>query len=93
MVELREELGSPITITDSGRQTEISKQRAIIKSLVTKAIDGDMRAVGALLTLFNRAKSDIDEPDDPSPDAEEILDDYDRRQAQQRAARDENSES
>ena len=38
--ELREELGELITVRDGDREIQLSKQRALIKSLVGAAIDG-----------------------------------------------------
>lgn len=51
--DLAEELAEKITVTEGGQQLHISKQRAMVKTMVAKALKGDMRAMGALITLIN----------------------------------------
>ncbi|MGA6965495.1 MAG: DUF5681 domain-containing protein, partial [Xanthobacteraceae bacterium] len=41
--ELREELSEVVTVRDGEREIQVSKQRALIKSLVAAAIDGNQR--------------------------------------------------
>lgn len=58
--DLMDELGEEITLTEGGKARRLSKQRALVKSLVTRAIKGDGRAVNALLNLMARIL-DLDE--------------------------------
>jgi len=50
--DLSEELAEMIVVNEGGRQLKISKQRAIIKSLLAKALKGDTRAATVLLKLL-----------------------------------------
>ena len=50
--DLSEELAEKIIVNEGGRQLKISKQRAMIKSLLAKALKGDTRAATVLLKLL-----------------------------------------
>ncbi len=50
--DLSEELAEMIVVNEGGRQLKISKQRAMIKSLLAKALKGDTRAATVLLKLL-----------------------------------------
>jgi hypothetical protein len=50
--DLTEELAEKIIVNEGGRQLKISKQRAMIKSLLAKALKGDTRAATVLLKLL-----------------------------------------
>ena len=50
--DLSEELAEKIIVNEGGRQLKISKQRAMIKSLLAKALKGDTRAASVLLKLL-----------------------------------------
>jgi hypothetical protein len=52
--DLREELEERILIREGTRSTRVSKQRAIIKSLMAKTLRGDARAAAALINLMFR---------------------------------------
>ena len=52
--DLLEELGEQITLREGGREVRISKQRALIKSQVARALKGDNRAAGKLFDLYLR---------------------------------------
>ncbi len=52
--DLSEELAEQITIREGGRQRKISKQRAMIKSLMAKAVKGDVQAANKVLQLVER---------------------------------------
>lgn len=52
--DLAAELGESVPIREDGRTRRISKQRALVKALVVKALHGDMRAAGTLLTFLAR---------------------------------------
>jgi hypothetical protein len=68
--DLSAELGEQITVREGGHSRRISKQRALIKSLMAKALQGDVRATTAVLALYARLFS---EP--PEDDGNQILDD------------------
>ena len=46
--DLEEELHEQVRITEGGKSEEVSKQRAIVKRTVEKALKGDMRAVAMI---------------------------------------------
>ena len=49
---LDEALAQEVTVTEGGKTTRISKREALILSLITKAIKGDMRAAAQTLRLI-----------------------------------------
>ena len=49
--DLKEELEEKITITENGTLLEITKQRAMFKTLMAKALKGDSRASSVLIGL------------------------------------------
>ena len=59
--ELREELGELVTIRDGERDIQVSKQRALIKSVVAAAIDGNQRAAASVLAMCVRMLADAEE--------------------------------
>ena len=56
--DLAAELGEQITVREDGRTRRISKQRALIKSLLAKGIQGEVRAAAAVLALYARVNMD-----------------------------------
>jgi hypothetical protein len=52
--DLNEELREKITLKDGDRTKKISKQRAIVKTLVNKTLKGDARAANTLISLVCR---------------------------------------
>jgi hypothetical protein len=84
--ELLDELGEVLRIREGDSELEVSKARAIAKSLVRAAVDGNMRATTALLAFFAKTPSDADEPtaDVAAPEEAEILDDYIGRELRRR---------
>jgi hypothetical protein len=60
--DLAAELSEQITVREDGRSRRVSKQRALIKSLMAKALQGDVRANAAILALYARVITDV--PDD-----------------------------
>ena len=52
--DLMEELGEKIVIREGDRSQKISKQRALLKSVVNRAIKGDARAIGIALSTMMR---------------------------------------
>ena len=52
--ELAEELQERILIKEAGQGKTVSKQRAMIKSLTARAIQGDARAMSLILNMMSR---------------------------------------
>ncbi|MDO8978721.1 MAG: DUF5681 domain-containing protein [Afipia sp.] len=52
--DLRSELSEKIRIREGERSLKVSKQRAMLKALVAKALKGDARAANVVLTLVGR---------------------------------------
>ena len=74
--DLEQELAERITVREGDRSVRISKQRAIVKSTVAKAIKGDGPARAKAFELLLRAFGIDDEvavEDALSPQDEEIL--------------------
>ena len=67
--DLAAELNEQITVREDGRPRRVSKQRALIKSLMAKALQGDVRANAAVLALYARVITDL--PDDQDSVVEE----------------------
>ena len=66
--DLMEELAEMITIKEGGKAKKISKQRAMLKSLAVKAVQGDLRASNTLLTMTIKLLTDEGE----LPDEQEL---------------------
>ena len=67
--DLAAELNEQITVREDGKPRRVSKQRALIKSLMAKALQGDVRANAAVLALYARVINDL--PDDEDSVLEE----------------------
>jgi hypothetical protein len=52
--DLRSELSEQIRIREGERSLKVSKQRAMLKALVAKALKGDARAANVVLTLVGK---------------------------------------
>jgi hypothetical protein len=52
--DLRDELSERIRIREGERSLKVSKQRAMLKALVAKALKGDARAANVVLTLVGK---------------------------------------
>lgn len=50
--DLQEELEEKILITESGQQIKTTKQRAMLKTLMAKALKGDLRAADSVIRLI-----------------------------------------
>lgn len=77
--DLAEELLETIQVTEGGRKRAISKQRAMVKSLMARAVQGDVRAAIAVITELHRlalASSGGGESEPLNADDEMILDLY-----------------
>jgi Family of unknown function (DUF5681) len=66
------ELGEFITVREDGRSRRVSKQRALIKSLMAKALQGDVRAMTSLLALYARVVTEAPIDDNQPIDADEL---------------------
>jgi hypothetical protein len=56
--ELDRELKAIITVTENGQVIKLSKQRALVKSLLAKALKGDAKSVALILTHSNDLRGD-----------------------------------
>jgi hypothetical protein len=79
--DLAEELAERIPMGDGQRGRRVSKQRALLKALVAKALNGDTRAASIVLQLVERVVApeiarDGPGGDDLSADDRQILDHY-----------------
>jgi uncharacterized protein (UPF0147 family) len=70
--DLTAELGEHITVREDGRPRKVSKQRALIKSLMAKALQGDVRATTALLALYARVITEVPEDQNEPIHTEEL---------------------
>ena len=71
--DLAAELGEQVTVQERGRSQRVTKQRALIKSLMAKALDGDVRATSAVLGLYARIITAPPEEESRSLEADELL--------------------
>ena len=71
--DLSTELGELITVREGGEARRVSKQRALIKSLMAKALLGDVRATTALLALYARVICEPPEDESGSVEEHELL--------------------
>ena len=85
--EMLDELNERIRIQENGHEIEISKARAIAKTLLQAAVGGNMRALSVLVSFFARNSSDNTASHDQGAATEdtEILDDYIDRELRRRA--------
>lgn len=72
VTDLAAELSESITVREGGKARRISKQRALIKSLMAKALQGDVRATAALLALYARIGTEA--PNERQPTTESDID-------------------
>ena len=70
--DLAAELNEQITVREDGRARRVSKQRALIKSLMAKALQGDVRANAAILALYARVITELPDDQDSVVDAKEL---------------------
>jgi replication-associated recombination protein RarA len=77
--ELLEELHERVKVKEGGREKTISKQRAMLKSLMAKAVKGDTRAANTLLNmllkLVHRDEMDAEDRAATKTD-EQVLEDF-----------------
>ena len=80
--DLHEELNEKIAIREGASERQISKQRALVKSLLAQAIKGDTRASSVLVNMILRVLGAEPEAPDESPlsaEEREILKTLERR--------------
>ena len=82
--DLVEELSEKIVVHEGGSSRQISKQRAVVKSLVTRTLKGDARAANTLLPMMMRLLdtgegTQPEESEELHADDLEILEDYKKR--------------
>lgn len=87
--ELEEELAEKITLRENDRSVKISKQRAILKVMVAKAMKGDTRAGLAVLAIRARLIDDKnpDQGEEMSTADKTLLDEFLEREFAKRARR------
>lgn len=81
--DLREETEETLFIMENGKKIKITKQRALIKKIITLALNGDKTTIKLLSALLNKLPikaEDIDE--DLSQDDKKILEDFISRKEQ-----------
>ena len=61
---LLEELGEQVKVRENGKERRVSKQRALIKSLVARAVNGNDRAAAKVLDLYLRVTGIEDDAKD-----------------------------
>jgi hypothetical protein len=73
--DLAAELEELITVREQGRARRVTKQRALIKSLMERALAGNVRASTAMLALYARIITETPKDDGESvqPDELEVL--------------------
>jgi hypothetical protein len=59
--DLQEEMSEKISVMERGNHVTYTKQQALVKTLSTKALKGDLRAINTLISLMNRLL--VDEED------------------------------
>ena len=50
--DLDEELSQKVTITENGKRRSLSKQKIIVKTMVTKAVKGEQRSIDKAVDLI-----------------------------------------
>jgi len=61
---LMKELDAPITMMEGGKPKKISKQRALIKNLVNRAMNGSARAIASLFKLVREHRLNLNDDRD-----------------------------
>ena len=61
--DLSDELSQKITVREGGLTHRLTKQRALIKSLMAKALQGDIKATSAMLGLYAKVLGDVNRDD------------------------------
>ena len=69
--DLQEELREKVLVREGEQSRRVSKQRAVVKTLVARTLKGDARAAGHLLSLMVR----LTDTGEGAPEFEEVLND------------------
>ncbi len=81
--DLAEELQESVMVREGERSTKISKQRAIVKTLVNKTLKGDTAAARTLVGMINKLfdqQDSSDNPDEPLDTGDvEVLEAFEKR--------------
>ena len=80
--ELAEELSEIISVKEQGLARKITKQRALIKAMTAKAVQGDTRAANLLInTIFRLLRPELieDMPPELTKEDQAILDTFEVR--------------
>lgn len=80
--DLQEELEQKVTVTEGNETSQVTKQRAMLKTLFAKAMKGDVRASNALITLIlglEETRKSVGEPEILSEEDQAVLDSYRKR--------------
>ena len=81
--DLMEELGERITVREGERTRRVSKQRAVVKALLSHSLKGDARAASLLLSMMMRLLDTGEAGDGPdltlNDDELEILHNFEQR--------------
>jgi hypothetical protein len=65
--DLRDEMSELIRVREGERNLKVSKQRAMLKALVAKALKGDARAANVVLSLVSKLFEAAEPPIEPAP--------------------------
>tara|TARA_R110001592_G_scaffold222022_1_gene477042 strand:- start:5197 stop:5595 length:399 start_codon:yes stop_codon:yes gene_type:complete len=66
--DLEEELKEKITVTEAGKPKKLSKQRALLKAVVAKALKGDTKAISIVVGMVDRYLAETDLPEAATAD-------------------------
>lgn len=80
--DLREELSELMNVSENGKVFKLTKQRALLKGLLARAIQGDARSAQSIITLAVKLLEAelVDETTALSAEDQGILEEYIRRQ-------------
>jgi Family of unknown function (DUF5681) len=71
--DLNQELSERITVREDGKASRVSKQKALIKTLVAKALQGDVKALATALALQARLAVEMPQNEDLQISENELL--------------------
>ena len=69
--ELKSELANRITVRENGQPRKVSKRVAILKSLVAKALGGDVKAISSIVALALQIEQQTPTTEEHSVSADE----------------------
>ena len=73
--DLQEELGETLPVRQGDKTMRVSKQRAILKSIVARVLKGDTRSINSLLSLIQRTEASAS----TAPETSHEFDEDDRK--------------